>query len=224
MIAWLRIRRAAGDPAALPALHAAQERIDLDFLCQDIPVLLAESRGGMERVARIVQDLKEFAQADREQQWEWTDIRGGIDATLNLVAAELAPVADVVREYGELPPVECLPRQINQVVMSLLLNAGHALEGMARGRITVRAGHAGEQVWLEVQDTGCGIAADVLPRIYDPFFTTRPIGKGAGLGLSLAYGIVRSHQGRIEVETAPDAGALFRVLLPVRQQQLAEAA
>jgi signal transduction histidine kinase len=217
-------QRAAADPAAQPALLAAQARIDLAYLRDDIPVLLAESRGGMDRVARIVADLKEFAQADREQQWEWADIRGGIDATLSLAAAELQPVADVVCEHGDLPLVECLPRQLNQVLMSLLLNAGQAMAGRARGRITVRTGRAAEQVWLEVQDDGCGIAAEILPRIYDPFFTTRAIGKGAGLGLSLAYGIVRAHQGRIEVESTPGAGTRFRVVLPLRQQPLAEAA
>ena len=216
--------QAAGVPAAVPALREVQARIDLEFLREDIPGLLAESRGGMERVARIVQDLKEFSQVDREQQWEWADIRSGIDATLNLVAPELRPVADVVREYADMPPVECLPRQLNQVVMSLLLNAGHAMTGPERGRITVRTGHAGDQVWLEVADTGCGIAADILPRIYDPFFTTRAIGKGAGLGLSLAYGIVRTHQGRIEVESAPGAGSVFRVVLPARRTHAQAAA
>jgi signal transduction histidine kinase len=204
-------------PHALQALQALRQRIDLDFLREDIPVLLAESRGGMARVARIVQDLKEFSHVESEQRWEWSDLHSGIDATLSLAAPELRQVADVERDYAALPSVECLPLQVNQVVMSLLRNAGQAMGGQ-RGRIIVRTGHAGGEVWLEVADNGCGIADDVLPRIYDPFFSTRGIGGGAGLGLSLAYGIVQAHHGRIEVKTVPGAGSVFRVVLPVRQQ------
>jgi len=203
----------AGDAARPRQLGAA---IDADFLREDIPLLLSESRGGMERVARIVQNLKDFARAGCEQHWEWADLHQGVENTLSLLAPRLQPVADVVREYGALPAVQCLPRQINQVVMNLVLNAAQAM-GEARGRITVRSGCADGQVWLEVADDGCGIEPGVLTRVFDPFFTTRPIGEGAGLGLSLAYGIVQDHHGQIEVQSAPGQGACFRLLLPVRQ-------
>jgi signal transduction histidine kinase len=100
-------------------------------------------------------------------------------------------------------------------MMNLLVNATHAIEQF--GRITLRSGHENDWVWLEVEDTGQGIAAHLLNRIYEPFFTTKPVGKGTGLGLSLSYNIVRKHNGRIEVFSTPGQGTRFRVWLPVLQ-------
>jgi signal transduction histidine kinase len=119
--------------------------------------------------------------------------------------------------------VECVPSQLNQVFMNLMVNAAQAIEG-PRGTITLRTGAADGQVWIEVQDTGKGIPAENLNRIFDPFFTTKPVGKGTGLGLSLAYGIVQKHNGKIEVASVPGSGTTFRVVLPVKQPAMAEAA
>jgi signal transduction histidine kinase len=113
--------------------------------------------------------------------------------------------------------VQCLPSQINQVILNLVVNAAQAM-GEERGRIVVRSGSddAG-QVWVEVADNGSGIPKDVLPRIFDTFFTTKPVGVGTGLGLALSYGIVQKHRGRISVESEVGQGTTFRVTLPVRQ-------
>ncbi|CAN7746801.1 DAHL domain-containing protein [Duganella sp. LjRoot269] len=204
-------------------LSDTRNRIDLAYLKEDIPVLVAESRGGMNRVGKIVQDLKEFSNVELDQQWVWADLRAGLESTLNVLAAELRQVAEVRTEFGPMLEIECLPAQLNLVFMNLLQNAMQALEPQARpGRITVRTGGEGRQVWVEIADNGCGIAADVLPRIFDPFFTTRPIGKGTGLGLSLSYGIVRNHRGRIDVRSAPGEGSTFRVTLPINHH-MAEA-
>ena len=170
----------------------------------------------MARVSKIVQSLKEFARGDAQQQWELADLHGCIDATLELMAGELQQAADVVKQYGALPDIECLPSQLSQVVMNLLLNACRAV-GPQRGRITVRTGMEDGQAWFEVADDGCGIAPEVLPRIFDPFFTTRDIGQGTGLGLALSYGIVQQHGGRIDVQSAPGQGSTFRVTLPLRR-------
>jgi two-component system NtrC family sensor kinase len=197
-------------------LRAMRERIDLDFLRQDIPTLMAESGEGIVRVRHIVQDLKDFSRVDANQEWVWANLHRGIDSTLNIVSNEVKYKADVVKEYGDIPEIQCLPLQINQVVMNLIVNAAHAI-GEQRGRITVRTGRDGDdQVWLEVADNGSGIAPETLSRIFDPFFTTKAVGKGTGLGLSLAYGIIQKHSGRIDVESAPGEGARFRVWLPVR--------
>jgi signal transduction histidine kinase len=197
-------------------LRALREQLDLDFLRQDIPSLMAESKEGIVRVRHIVQDLKDFSRVDADQEWLWANLHQGIDSTLNIVSNEVKYRADVVKEYGAIPDIECRPLQINQVVMNLIVNAAHAIDG-ARGRITVRTGTAEpEQVWLEVQDNGSGIAPEHLSRIFDPFFTTKAVGKGTGLGLSLAYGIVQKHNGSITVQSAPGAGTTFRVQLPVR--------
>jgi signal transduction histidine kinase len=136
-----------------------------------------------------------------------------------VVNNELKYKADVIRDYGDLPPVQCMPSQINQVVMNLVVNAAHAM-GPERGKITVRTRAADEKVWIEVADTGSGIPKEVLPRIFDPFYTTKPIGKGTGLGLSLSYGIVKKHGGKIEVQTESGKGTTFRITLPIHQSAM----
>jgi signal transduction histidine kinase len=206
-----------GSQEGAAELAALRERLQLEFLKDDVPQLMRESREGIVRVRRIVQDLKDFSRVDSNQDWEFADLHRGIDSTLNIVASEVRYKADVVKEYGELPKVECVPSHLNQVVMNLIVNAAHAI-GAERGQIVIRTGCEGdESVWLEVADTGCGIPDDIVSRIFDPFFTTKPVGQGTGLGLSLSYGIVQKHQGRIEVRSVKDRGTTFRVTLPVRQ-------
>ncbi|MES2150080.1 MAG: ATP-binding protein [Pseudomonadota bacterium] len=203
-------------PAVAIRLRAHREEIDLDFLRRDIPLLMSESKEGITRVRDIVQDLKDFSHVDAHQDWVLANLHRGIDSTLNIVANEVKYKADVVREYGDMPEVECLPSQINQVVMNLVVNAAHAI-GDTRGTITVRTGTDGADAWISVSDTGCGIAPENLARIFEPFFTTKPVGKGTGLGLSLAYGIVQKHDGRIEVDSEPGRGTTVRVIVPIRR-------
>lgn len=197
-------------------LKAKREAVELDFLKEDIPVLMRESKEGIVRVRKIVQDLKDFSHVDTNSDWQFASLNQGIDSTLNVINNEIKYKADLVKDYADLPEVQCMPSQINQVVMNLVVNAAHAI-GPQRGQITVRTGQEGDQVWLEVSDTGSGIAPDVLPRIFDPFYTTKPIGKGTGLGLSLSYGIVQKHHGNIEVKTELGQGTTFKVTLPLKQ-------
>jgi len=189
---------------------------DIEFLRDDIPDMVAQSREGLDRVTKIVQDLKDFSRLEDHQNWQAADLHQGIDSTLNIVGNELRYKADVVKDYGSLPEVECIPSQINQVIMNLLTNAAQAL-GPERGRIVVRTRAVGDDVRLEVSDDGSGIAPEHLPRIFDPFFTTKPVGKGTGLGLSLCYGLVQKHGGRIEVDSKIGRGTTFAVVLPMRQ-------
>jgi signal transduction histidine kinase len=180
---------------------------------------MRESKEGISRVRQIVQDLKDFSHVDSLQEWQVVQLHQGIDSTLNVVGSELRYKAEVVKEYGEVPEIECLSSQINQVVMNLVVNAAHAMgdRGGERGRIVIRTGSADGEAWFEVADNGSGIPKDVLPRIFDPFFTTKPIGKGTGLGLSLSYGIVQKHGGRITVDSEVGRGTTFRVTLPLRR-------
>jgi two-component system, NtrC family, sensor kinase len=203
-------------PAVAAEIAARRQAIDLDFLAADIPMLMAESREGITRVRSIVQDLKDFSRADSSQDFIPADLHHGIDSTLNIVANEIKYKADVKKDYGQLPEIECLPSQINQVVMNLLVNAAHAM-GPERGTITVATGADGDTVWFSVADTGCGIPRESLSRIFDPFYTTKPVGKGTGLGLALSYGIIQKHRGSIEVQSEVGRGTTFRVVLPVRQ-------
>ena len=163
------------------------------------------------------EDLRDFARVDSSQDWQFANLHHGIDSTLNIVASEIKYRADVVKEYGSVPDIECLPSQINQVVMNLVVNAAHAI-GEGRGRITIRTGCFADEVWLEVADNGSGIPTETLKRIFEPFFTTKPIGQGTGLGLSLSYGIVQKHSGRIEVQSTVGEGTTFRVILPARRK------
>ena len=201
-------------PDVLARLRAMRAGIDLDYLIEDIPVLMAESREGISRVRKIVQDLKDFSRVDANQEWQWANLHAGIDSTLNIVSNEVKYKADVVREYGDIPEIECLPSQLNQVFMNIIVNGAHAISG-ARGRTTTRPAAAGDHVWVEISDNGSGISREHLPRIFDPFFTTKAIGSGTGLGLSLSYGIIQKHHGQIEVQSEAGQGTTFRITLPV---------
>lgn len=211
---------AAPDPAAQrDELREKREKLDIDFILGDLPQLLDESREGIERVTRIVQDLKEFSHVGRNETMRPTDLVKGLESTLNIVWNDLKYKAKVEKIYGEMPAVECLPSEINQVFMNLLINAGQAIA--ERGVITLACGHENDEAWVSIADTGCGIPEDALGRIFEPFFTTKPVGRGTGLGLAISYRIVEKHHGRIEVQSTVGQGTAFRVVLPVRQPERA---
>jgi signal transduction histidine kinase len=204
----------AADPETAARIKALREKLDIEFIKEDIAALMKESEEGVSRVKKIVQDLKDFSHVD-ESEWQWVDLHKGLESTLNVVWNELKYKAEVLKEYGDLPEVECLPSQLNQVFMNMLVNAAHAIED--RGTITIRTGTEGDEVWVEFADSGKGIPLENLKRIFEPFFTTKPVGKGTGLGLSLSYSIVQKHHGRIDVASGMGRGATFRIHLPVKQ-------
>ena len=204
-------------PGERAALQAHRQRLDIDYLKTDLQAILTESKEGVGRVKKIVQDLKDFSHPD-EGRLLYADLHQGIDSTLNIVANEIRYKADVVKDYGDIPVVECIQAQLNQVFMNLLVNAAHAMPGERRGKIFVRSGvGAGETVWIEIADDGCGIPPENLKKIFDPFFTTKPVGQGTGLGLSLSYGLVQKHHGQISVTSEAGQGTCFRIVLPVSQ-------
>jgi len=170
------------------------------------------AREGLKRVKDIVQALKDFSHVG-EANWLEADLHQGLDSTLNIVNNEIKYKATVVKEYGQLPLVRCLASQLNQVFMNLLVNAAQAIPEF--GTIKIRTGGADEWVWVEICDSGSGIPPEIANRIFDPFFTTKPVGSGTGLGLSLSYGIVKKHGGRIEVKSELTKGTCFTVHLPV---------
>jgi signal transduction histidine kinase len=198
-------------------LDELKKKLDIAYIREDVGKLLSQSMEGLKRVKRIVQDLKDFSHIGTSEK-QWANLEDGLDSTLNIVWNELKYKAEVVKEYTGIRKIKCIPAQINQVFMNLLMNAVQSIE--AHGRITIRTGQDDENVWVEVKDTGKGINPEHLGRIFDPFFTTKPVGSGTGLGLSLSYGIVQKHGGRIEVTSKPGKGAVFRVVLP--QQVISE--
>ncbi|MFO1399492.1 MAG: ATP-binding protein [Burkholderiales bacterium] len=209
------------DAAARADIARAKQAADIDFVKQDLVALLAESREGITRVKKIVQDLRNFSRTAGDEPWQPADLVAGIESTLNIVWNELKYKAEVVRDYAPLPPVECRPSQVNQVFMNLLVNAAQAIR--ERGTIRIATGVAGDFAWVEVSDTGEGIRPEHLSRVFDPFFTTKAVGQGTGLGLALSYRIVDEHHGRIEVASEVGVGTRFRVYLPIRQPEPAPA-
>jgi signal transduction histidine kinase len=206
----------APDPKAMqPEIEDMRARCDIEFITQDLPQLMAESREGIERVTQIVRNLKEFSYTDRDHAWKSSDVHAGLESTINIVWNELKYKVKLERRYGKLPLVQCRLSELNQVFMNILLNASHAIK--ERGQITITTGVLDENVWIEIEDTGEGIPEDIQQNIFDPFFTTKPVGSGTGLGLSISYGIVNKHHGRIEVRSVPGEGSCFRITLPIRQ-------
>lgn len=197
---------------ALAAVKRSKAEADFGFLLTDLPELIAESREGVERVSKIVMDLKNFSRVG-ETDFQWADLHLGLESTINVAWNEIKYKADVTRDYAHLPQVYCVASQINQIVLNLLVNAAQAID--ERGQITVRTGTQGDQIWLEVQDTGTGMDADTQKRIFEPFYTTKPVGKGTGLGLSIAMGIVKQHHGTLTVQSVVGQGSVFRMTLPV---------
>lgn len=200
---------------ALQKLLELKQQKDIDYLRTDIPQLIAESREGLSRVRDIIQDLKDFSHTE-SNNWELSDLHKGIDSTLNIIGNELKYHCTIHKEYGNIPQIVCLPSQLNQVFMNLLINAAQAIE--IRGDIIIRTSCNDREVWVEIRDNGKGIAPEHLPRLFEPFFTTKPVGKGTGLGLSISQNIVRKHGGRIEVSSKIGLGTTFRVWLPVQRK------
>jgi len=197
----------------LAQVKAFKQKIDLEFLKTDVLDLLEESHEGATRVKKIIQDLKDFSHLDSNDDWQWTNLHAGLESTLNIVNNEIKYKAKIVKAYGDLPEVKCLPHQLNQVFMNLLINAAHAIEN--EGTITLRTGTENDYAWVEISDTGKGIAAEHQSKIFDPFFTTKPVGKGTGLGLSVSYTIIKKHQGEIQLTSQLGQGTTFRIILPI---------
>jgi len=194
------------------ALEAAWSRADLDFVLEDFDALLRESAAGAERVARIVSDLKAFSSVDQTAR-ENLDLNACIRAVCNVARPQVAERADIEFDLGPLSEVYGNAARLNEVFLNIILNAAQAME--RRGRILIETrGHDGQAV-MRVTDDGRGIPAALLARVFDPFFTTREVGQGTGLGLTVARDIVRAHGGDIAIESTPGVGTTVTVRLPV---------
>ncbi len=207
------------DSNILKLIKDYKQDIEIEFIEEDIISLLEESAEGLERVKNIVIDLKTFSHMDRAE-WETVDLHKGLDSTLNVAHNEIKFKAEVTKAYGELPPIECMPSQVNQVFMNTLVNAAQAIEDFGKIHITSR--HVDDMVCITIKDSGKGIKEKDMKHLFDPFFTTKPVGEGTGLGLSLSYGIVEDHHGKIEVQSTVGEGTEFQIWLPVSQEKFSE--
>ena len=180
---------------------------------EELASLVKDGLYGTGQMAEIVGNLKDFSRLDRSKVTSF-NLNEGLNSTL-VLAKHMLKSVKVDKHLGDIPPVVCSPSQVNQVFLNLVTNAVQAMENGA-GTLTLTTRSEDGGVALEVADTGKGIAEDVLPKIFDPFFSTKEVGKGTGLGLSVSYKIVQQHGGRIDVESTPGVGSRFTVWLPFR--------
>ncbi|NJR41051.1 MAG: GHKL domain-containing protein, partial [Leptolyngbyaceae cyanobacterium CSU_1_4] len=201
------------------------DAIDVDFLAEDLPKVFASMRMGADRVRQIVLSLRNFSRLD-EAEVKPVDIHEGIDSTLLILQHRFKTTTHaevkIIKNYGNLPLVECYPGQLNQVFMNILSNALDALEGQSNlGGNTIEITTQPlktDHVSICITDNGMGMAEEVQQRIFDPFFTTKPVGKGTGMGMSISYQIVvEKHQGLIWCDSAIGQGTTFSVKIPVKQ-------
>ncbi|HLO87626.1 MAG TPA: AAA family ATPase [Nostocaceae cyanobacterium] len=210
------------------------EEIDLDFLLVDLPKMISSMKLGIERIRGIMQSLRNFSRTDSADKKK-VDLHEGLETTLmilqhRLKAGPTRPAIQVVKEYGDIPPVACFPGQMNQVFMNLLANAIDALDESNIGKtfaeleknpniITIRTEVVGEEVIIHIGDNGHGMSEEVRQKLFNPFFTTKPEGKGTGLGLSISYQIVtEKHGGKLECISSPNIGAKFVISIPISDQ------
>jgi signal transduction histidine kinase len=198
----------------MTAISHTENEIDIEYLRSDLPELIEESREGMDRIRKIVMDLKDFAHPEDNQKI--SDINECIESTLNIVWNEIKYKAKLEKHYEDIPPVMCYPRQLNQVIMNLLVNAAQAIDD--QGVIKIKTEAIDGNARIIIGDTGKGIPKEHISKIFDPFFTTKPVGKGTGLGLNLVYNIIKKHGGTVSVESELGKGTTFTVDIPLKTE------
>jgi two-component system NtrC family sensor kinase len=188
---------------------------ELQYVVEDVPELLKETRNGLERVSKIVQDLRDFSRIDAGDEWELADVNAALRNTASIGLIDYQDKLTIDCVLGDLPPVRCLLSRINLVFLNVLVNAAQA--SLPGGVISIRSRVDGEMVCIDIEDHGCGIPSQHLARIFEPFFTTRPVGHGTGLGLSLAYSIMQLHHGSIDAHSEVGRGTTCHIRVPIRQ-------
>jgi PAS domain S-box-containing protein len=196
-----------------------ERKHDLEYLRAEVPKAFTRTFDGVERVTNIVKAMKEFAHPDANEQSP-VDLAHALETTLLVASNEYKYVAKVRTEFGELPQVVCNVGELNQVFLNLIVNAAHAIKDSGKdvdsGEITIRVAAEGEQAVIRVSDNGCGVPEENLSKLYDPFFTTKEVGRGTGQGLAISHSIVvDKHGGEISVSSKVGAGTEFTVRLPI---------
>ncbi|WP_375505107.1 MASE1 domain-containing protein [uncultured Nostoc sp.] len=220
------------------ALHAELDKLELDFLREDMTKILQSMKIGTERISTIVLSLRNFSRLD-ETGLKAVDIHQGIDSTLvilqhRLQATATRPQIQVTKEYGQLPLIECDAGSLNQVFMNLLSNAIDALEESNQGRSFQDISAKPNAIWIQtrqidtnqvmimISDNGMGISKEIRSKLFDPFFTTKPVGKGAGLGLFMSYQIVtQKHGGNLSCKSTLGKGTKFVIEIPLKAKTIA---
>lgn len=202
----------------IKAIEAFKNRIDITFLREEITSLLSGIGEGARRTAEIIRSLKNFSRLD-ENDTKPVDLNEGLDSTLVLIRSTFPSNLSIVKHYGSIPLVECLPGKINQVFMNLITNAVHAIKSKPEQAeeefITISTREEEKNVIISIKDSGTGMPEDVKQKIFEPFFTTKDVGEGTGLGLSIVFRIIENHHGHIDVITKVNHGTEFIITLPL---------
>jgi signal transduction histidine kinase len=225
----IRTLGGAGSEAAGKAIQD-MAGTDLDYLGTEIPKAIQQSLDGVGRISKIVKAMKDFSHPGGESK-SLADLHQAIDSTITVSRNEWKYAANLITDFDpEMPPVPCYPGEFNQVILNLIVNAAHAIESAKGGRdsgilgqITVKTRALKDEVEVSVSDDGTGIPEAVQARMFEPFYTTKPIGKGSGQGLAIVHAvIVEKHQGHIEVQSETGKGSTFILRLPLRENGAAE--
>jgi len=208
------IPETTGKAALMESCRLKWQELKLDAVCADVFDLIKQSMEGAQRVKKIVSDLKDFSHVDAAGEY-MVDLNAEIDKTLNVLTHEMPAGTDIVRNYGALPGFVCKPALLCQVFLNLLLNA---VQACSKGlRLAIATMHDGENIRISVADNGPGIPDGIKNRIFEPFYTTKDVGAGAGMGLTVAYDIISAYGGTIEVDCPKEGGALFTITLPIKR-------
>ena len=205
---------------AIQEAYSLESQTQTSALAVDLDNLLNDSEHGLSHIAGLVESLKDFSRVDRSRQ-DLYDLNQGVDTTLRMCRNHIRPDTRVSKTLGKIPEIECSPSQINQVLMNLITNAAQAVG--ENGRIFVHTREENGGVSVRVLDNGSGMTEEVRAQVFDPFYTTKPVGEGTGLGLSISYRIVEDHGGEITVKSVPGKGSEFAIWLPLRQQKEGDA-
>lgn len=204
------------DPASVKDINDFKQKIDMDFLRDDIGDLIKSCMEGVERTKNIILDLKNFSRMD-EMVFSECNVPKEIDTTLNILNNKIKNRITVHKDYEEnLPKIEAYGGQINQVFMNILDNAQSAIKGV--GDIYITTKKVDDSICIQFQDTGCGIKPENLNKIFEPFYTTKPVGQGTGLGMSIAYRVIEAHNGKISVESEIGKGTKITIILPINHE------
>ncbi|MCP9447511.1 MAG: HAMP domain-containing histidine kinase [Nitrospira sp.] len=208
-------------PVLIEACEAEAQRADLDYVTEEIPRAIAQTMEGVDRVAKIVRAMKDFAHPGGDEK-AFGDLNKAIESTVTVTRNEWKYVADLKTDLApDLPLVPCLLSEFNQVIMNMIVNAAHAIGDVVKGTgrkgvIAITSRRDGQFAEIRIADTGTGIPEQIRHKIFDPFFTTKEVGKGTGQGLAIARSVVvDKHRGSITVESEVGKGTTFIVRLPL---------
>ncbi len=190
-----------------------KEEINYDYIITRLTEMLERSKEGVVRINKIVTGISAFSRRDTDETAE-ADINDAIETTISIISHEHKNRIEIKKEYGDMPPVVCNIGKLNQVFMNLLVNACQAIED--KGTITIKTGMENAMVKVEISDTGCGIPEDVIKKVFDQFYTTKPVGKGTGIGLSISLDIMREQKGDISVTSSEGKGTTFIITFPAK--------